>query len=211
MYRLFCVLIGYGIGCIQTAFIVGKLMGNLDIREHGSGNAGSTNVIRVLGWQAGALVFAGDVLKALAAYVLCALLFAGGGNFLNGANGLLPGLYAGVGVVLGHNFPFFLKFKGGKGIASSCGVILCTDWRVGLVDYVCALSAIFFTKYVSLASLIVTGLFPILLFLFGYPPEAWLLEVAMAGLAYFQHRGNILRLLKGTERKFSIGGKSNEK
>jgi glycerol-3-phosphate acyltransferase PlsY len=189
---------------------VGKFIGNLDIREHGSGNAGTTNVTRVMGWRAGVFVFAVDILKAVLAYALCSLIFGGrfapGGAGLVSGESILPGLYAGAGVILGHNFPFYMKFKGGKGIASSVGVILCVDWRISLIDYACALFGALITKYVSLASLIVTGLFPILLFLFGYQLEVCLIELAMAGLAYFQHRDNIKRLAAGTERKFSIGG-----
>jgi len=203
MYRLIALLIGYAFGMIQTAYFVGKMSG-IDIREHGSKNAGFTNTNRVLGKRAGAIVFVVDVLKAIAAFVVASLLFDGGGTFFT-SDFVLPGLYAGVGAILGHVFPFFLKFKGGKGISCSLGLILMLDWRVALIAFVTGIVLVILFRYISLASLMITLLAPILMFMFGYAWEATLLTTAIGALAWFLHRGNIARLVKGEERRFSLG------
>lgn len=207
MFRIVCLLIGYAFGCIQTAYITGRITARIDIREHGSGNAGTSNVIRVIGRSAGFIVFVTDCLKAIAAYIIAALLFKGGGSFFPGALGVLPGLYAGLGTVLGHNFPFFLKFKGGKGIASTLGLLLALDWRPALIIYAVGAVTTGLTRFISLASLIMTLMIPIMWWLFGYGLETVLLGVLLAGMAWFLHRGNIKRLLTGTERKLTLGKK----
>ena len=202
--RLICLAIGYGFGCIQTAYIVGRAVKNVDVREHGSGNAGTSNVIRVVGRRAGLAVFVCDVIKAIGAFILCAFIFNGGGSFFSGYLPLAPGLYAGLGVLLGHNFPFFLKFKGGKGIASTLGVMLALDWRAALAVYAVGLTIIIMTKYISLTSLTMALLFPLLLIPFSHRPETIVITAFMAAMAFFLHRGNIQRLLSGTERKLVL-------
>ena len=117
--RIAAVLIGYFLGIFQTGYLYGKYKG-IDIRSQGSGNAGATNTLRVLGYKAGLITFAGDLLKAILAVVIVHVLF--GAYFPQELHVLK--LYAGFGAVLGHNFPFFLKFKGGKGIACTSGMIL---------------------------------------------------------------------------------------
>ena len=119
MERLYCIIIGYGFGLFQTAFIYGKMHG-IDIREHGSGNAGTTNTLRVLGTKAGLIVLAGDIIKTILAIVVCELLF----GKTHPQEVYLLKLYAAAGAILGHNFPFYLKFRGGKGIASTAGLVL---------------------------------------------------------------------------------------
>ena len=204
MIRLICLLIGYGFGCIQTAYIVGRLVKKIDVRDHGSGNAGTSNVIRVVGKKAGFAVFVCDILKALAAFVLCALIFSGGGSFFPSYLPLEPGLYAGLGVLLGHNFPFFLKFKGGKGIASSLGVMLALDWRAALAVYLVGASILAITRYISLTSLAMALLFPILMIALSHHPEIIGVTFFMTAMAFVLHRGNIQRLLSGTERKLVL-------
>lgn len=117
MIRIVCLAIGYCFGLFQTAFIYGKMHG-IDIREKGSGNAGTTNALRVLGKKAGLIVFLGDALKAVFAMVLVHFLFENSHPEM----GALLRIYAGAGVVLGHNFPFYMGFKGGKGIAATGGI-----------------------------------------------------------------------------------------
>jgi len=204
MYRIICLVIGYAVGCVQTAYIVGRLGAKIDIREHGSGNAGTTNVVRVMGPQYGLLVFVFDVLKGILAFLICALIFKGGSSFHSGAQGLIPGLYGGIGTVLGHDYPVQLKFKGGKGIATTVGIIFMTDFRISIPVYLVAIIAIALTRYISLGSLIIAGLFPILLFTLGYDLECVTLGIVLGALAYYQHRGNIERLIKGNERKFNF-------
>ena len=118
MIRLICVAIGYVFGLFQTSYIYGKMHG-IDIRTQGSGNAGTTNALRVLGKKAGAITFLGDALKCVAAVLLVQALFGAS----HGDIRPLLALYAGAGVILGHNFPFYLGFKGGKGIAASAGMM----------------------------------------------------------------------------------------
>jgi len=204
--RLICLLIGYAFGCIQTAYITGRAAKNVDVREHGSGNAGTTNVIRVVGYKAGLVVFVCDILKAVAAFAVCALIFNGSGSFFPEGISIIPGLYAGLGVLLGHNFPFFLKFKGGKGIASFLGVMLALNWQAALIVYGVGAIVLLATKYVSLTSLVMALLFPLLLLGFGYGIEAVGLTLLMTAMAFFLHRGNIQRLLSGTERKLNLPG-----
>ena len=121
MFRLICLCIGYCIGCIETAYVVGRIW-QVDLRQHGSGNLGTTNALRVLGKKAGALVFIGDIMKSVIAFVICRAIF--------GSN--LAGVYGSVGAVLGHNYPFYLKFKGGKGIQKGriCIQVFTVPFRV---------------------------------------------------------------------------------
>jgi glycerol-3-phosphate acyltransferase PlsY len=206
MTKLLCVLIGYGFGCIQTAYIVGRLTRNIDVREHGSGNAGTSNVIRVIGKRAGIIVFVCDVLKAVAAYALCAMIFedAGFGAFS------MFGLYAGLGVVLGHNFPVFLQFRGGKGIAPTLGAIMLFDIRAAACVYAVGLAILIWKRYMSLTSLSMTLVMPAVFFAFRQDVHTLLILLAMTLMAFWMHRGNIKRLLNGTERKLIIKKKKDE-
>jgi len=209
LMRAVCVIAGYFIGCIQTSYIIGKLIYKIDIREYGSGNAGMTNVARTMGGKAGAFVFAADAVKAVAAYYLCALVFHGAGTFLfGGVNGAAPGLFACAGVVLGHNFPFFMKFKGGKGVSSTAGTVLSLDIRIALILGAIFFGTVFPIRYISLSALLFITAFPFVLIIFGYPPDCVILEFVMCGVAFYMHRGNVARLLNGTERKFEVKKKS---
>lgn len=203
MFRLFCLLIGYCLGCIQSAFIVGKLMGHIDIRDYGSGNAGFTNTARVLGKRAGAIVFVMDLIKVIIAYHICAVIFDGAGSFIQGSS-LLPGIYGGIGAVLGHNFPCYLKFKGGKGIACTLGLMLCVDWKIALITYIIGFVTFIAKMYISLASLSMAVIFPVLMVVFKLPLEETLLMVVLCVLAYIKHTSNIKRLVAGNENKFGF-------
>lgn len=203
MFRLFCLLIGYCLGCIQSAFIVGKLMGHIDIRDYGSGNAGFTNTARVLGKRAGAIVFVMDLIKVIIAYHICAAIFDGAGSFIQGSS-LLPGIYGGIGAVLGHNFPCYLKFKGGKGIACTLGLMLCVDWKIALITYIIGFVIFIAKMYISLASLSMAVIFPVLMVVFKLPLEETLLMVVLCVLAYIKHISNIKRLVAGNENKFGF-------
>ena len=206
MFRLLSLLIGYALGCIQSAFIAGKLARGIDIRDHGSKNSGFTNANRVLGFKIGICVFIADMAKAILAYLVASWLFAGSGSFLDpyAANGLSPGVWAGLGVVLGHIFPIFMKFRGGKGIACTVGLVFMLDWRAALIIYVIAVVLIMIFRYISLASLVITLLTPVFMAVFGHGWEAVAVTIALGALAWFMHRENIQRLISGTERKFSF-------
>nr|WP_307989470.1 glycerol-3-phosphate 1-O-acyltransferase PlsY [uncultured Niameybacter sp.] len=196
MYRLIALGLGYLLGGIQTAILYGRFKG-IDIRNHGSGNAGATNTLRVLGKKAAFIVFLGDVLKAVLAVVIAKLLFP--------QVSLLAGLYAGVGAILGHSYPLFFKFKGGKGIAVTVGSIYFIDIRIALIVTIIFLVCAYFTRIVSMSSLLLTGFIPILLFIFykGNPHivEIVALGVVIAAITAFRHKANIERLLNGTEAK----------
>ncbi len=200
VYKLLGLVIGYGIGCVQSAYIVGKI-NKIDIREHGSGNAGTTNVMRTLGAKAGITVFLLDFLKGLLSVLIIGYIFQ---NFLNIESGKVFGLYSGIGTILGHNFPFYLKFKGGKGIACSMGVICGVNIWFGLIVCIIGLFIAIVSKYVSLGSICAAVIAPIMLIVFDSPLEINLLVTAVALLAIFQHRANIKRLATGTENKFTI-------
>lgn len=192
MFRVACLLIGYLLGCFQTAFIVGKFKKNIDIRQYGSGNSGTTNAIRVLGWKLGALTFFGDIAKAVIAVVIARVLF----------DDPLAGFYAGFGAIIGHNWPVFLKFKGGKGIASTIGVLLAVDLRIGLILMGILAITIALTKYVSLGSILMVVAIPILMLIFHRDNWEFILLgllIMISGL--YRHHANIKRLLSRTENK----------
>lgn len=201
MFRIYCLLIGYVLGCIQSAYILGRAVGKIDIREYGSGNAGFTNTTRVLGKKVGACVFIFDLCKVIAAYFICYYLF---GDMASSA--VLAGIYAGLGAVLGHNFPFYLGFRGGKGIACTLGLMLCVDWKVALVTYIIGFVVFMAKKYISLSSLTMAILYPLFMIftrnMFNFETEAIILMFVLCILAYIKHRSNIGRLLNGTENKF---------
>lgn len=200
MFRIICVLLGYAFGCFQTAYIVGKAIKGIDIREHGSGNLGTTNAFRVLGKKLGFITFLGDVLKAVAAFLIAKLVFS--------EDGQIAGLYAGLGVVLGHNWPFYLKFKGGKGIAVTSGIMLCINPLVTVIITTVMFIIIFVTKYVSLGSII--GMLSMIIFaIIAYRnnTEMLILIIVIGAIAIYKHKANIKRLISGHENKI---GKTKE-
>lgn len=198
MNYLISLALGYLLGCFQTSYILAKFFKHIDIREHGSGNAGSTNALRVMGPKFGLMTFFGDLLKSVMAVLVAWLVF----------DSQMAGLYAGLGVVIGHNWPVFLKFKGGKGIASTLGLILAYDWKIGLVIWAVTTIVIFTTKYVSVGSLLLVTMFPISLLLFYQGNwQAFMVSGILMTMAYYRHRANIGRLLSGTENKI---GKKKE-
>lgn len=207
MERIVCLLIGYVCGLFQTAYFYGKAHG-IDIRQHGSGNAGTTNTLRVLGTKAGLIVLAGDCLKCMIAVWIVRLLF---GNTHPDTIYLLC-LYAGAGAILGHNYPFYMGFKGGKGIAATAGLILAFHPYFIVMGVVIFFGIFFTTHYVSLGSLLVYAGFLIEMVICGQNGlfegmtqaqlnEMYLLTFALAALAYWKHRENIVRLVHGNERK----------
>ena len=206
MERIVCILIGYVFGLFQTSFFYGKMKG-IDIREHGSGNAGTTNTIRVLGTKAGLLVLAGDILKCILAILLCGALF----DASHPQEVYLLKLYAAAGAILGHNFPFYLQFKGGKGIAATAGLILAFHPYFIPVGVILFFGAFLTTHYVSLGSLLVYAGLMIQMVVCGqmglfHAPQAilnemYILTALLTALAYYKHRENIVRLVKGQERK----------
>lgn len=216
MERVICLVIGYLFGLFQTAYIYGKAHG-IDIRSHGSGNAGTTNTLRVLGTKAGLIVFAGDVLKCILAVVLVRLLY----GRTHADQIYLYMLYAGMGAILGHNFPFYLNFKGGKGIAATAGLILSFHPVFIPMGVILFFGVFFTTHYVSLGSLLVYAGFMIEMVVcgqfgvFGALTQVQLFEMYgitafLTIMAYWKHRQNIVRLFTGTERKTYLTKKNKE-
>lgn len=214
LVRILCIGIGYCFGLIQTAYIYGKLHG-IDIREHGSGNAGTTNALRVLGKKAGLVVFLGDFFKAAIACILARVIAI---HFFPGL--LYPMiLWSGLGVVIGHNFPFYMGFKGGKGIAATAGVILgLLDCRIMIVCLLAFIITVALTRYVSLGSLVVVALFFLTFLILGITGriidpvtktgysggqlmESYVVILLFTTLAFYRHKANIIRLANGTENK----------
>ncbi|QHQ62228.1 glycerol-3-phosphate 1-O-acyltransferase PlsY [Anaerocolumna sedimenticola] len=192
---LICLIIGYGFGCFSTAYVIGKA-NNIDIRNYGSGNAGTTNALRTLGWRAGFLTFLGDAIKAIIPVLLVRFMMQ------NDSYGQLLPLYAGLGVVLGHNFPFWLKFKGGKGIAATGGVMFAFDWRLGIAALVLFLIVVVLTRYVSLGSLMISLLFPVwIVIMYSGNLHMLIVSLIFTVSAFIKHRSNMKRLINGTENK----------
>lgn len=213
MERFICLLIGYAFGLIQTGYIYGKMRG-VDIRKEGSGNAGSTNALRTMGIKAGLVTLLGDCFKCVFAVVTVYLIY---GKTYADIFPLLA-MYAGMGAVLGHNYPFYLNFKGGKGIAATAGLILSTTnvWMV-LICLFAFLGIVAVTRYVSLGSLAVVIIYLIEVVVYGQmggfcvkPPYLYEMYGIAAFLmlsAFYKHKANIVRLMNGTENKISIGKK----
>lgn len=199
-----CVVIGYFFGCISTGELLGKLFYGIDLKKYGSGNIGTTNALRTLGPMAGILTLIGDMLKAIIPIILFRILFRN-----TGISSQLITLYTGLGVVIGHNFPFYLKFKGGKGIAATAGMITAFgDWKITIICLLFFIAAVIVTRYVSLGSLIVSVLLPIGIFVFyrTYNDfwQMFVLTCIFMLLAFYKHKENIERLLHGTERKLNF-------
>lgn len=192
---IICITIAYLLGNVSGGMIFGKLLFNKDIREYGSKNAGTTNALRVFGLKVGALTFIIDVLKSILACFI--------GMKLLGLNGVL---LAGIFVVLGHNWPVFLNFKGGKGIASSFGFIVFLDYKIAIVAVIIFVTIVVFTKYISLGSMLTTtSVLPISYIFFGYTNIYVLLTfLFLASLSIYRHKSNIKRLINGNENKIKI-------
>jgi glycerol-3-phosphate acyltransferase PlsY len=196
MYYLVCISLGYILGCLQASYIVGKLIKKVDIRDYGSKNPGATNAMRVFGTRLGLFCMLIDILKALSAVLIARYILDAGIILL---------LITGLGVILGHNYPFYMNFKGGKGIAATLGVFLAIDYRAFLLAGIPALVVLFTTKYMSAASLVYSFLLIISMAVFYHnQPLSYviiLLTAVYTALSFWRHRENIVRLYNGTERR----------
>ena len=205
--RIICLAVGYLCGLFQTAYIYGRTKG-IDIREKGSGNAGTTNTLRTFGVKAVVLVLFGDILKCAIAYLAARFIIA---PYLAPDINYLLVLYAAAGAILGHNFPFYMNFRGGKGIAATAGLIICFHWSFFIMGVIVFFGTFFTTHYVSLGSLLVYAGFMIQIIVegqmgvFGMSQaalnEMYIVAAFLAVMAYCKHRENIKRLVKGQERK----------
>ena len=215
MERILCVLIGYICGLFQTSYLYGKVHG-IDIRNYGSGNAGTTNALRTLGAKAGAITLLGDCFKCVVAVVIVHLIFGKSHPEMI----RLLGMYAAAGTILGHNFPISMEFRGGKGIAASVGMIIAFDWRIFIACAVVFFALFFTTHYVSLCSLSAYAVAFILVLVFGHmgkygmdqphTMELYIVMAVLTAMAFYRHRANIVRLLHGTENKVFLSSKNKK-
>jgi len=199
-------LVAYLIGSISFSIIISKKMAGFDVREKGSGNAGATNMLRSVGKKAAALTLLGDALKGVVAILFAAIV----GLIAKNSDKALLVQIAGILVVVGHTFPIFFNFKGGKGVATSLGVLLMTNWKIGLICLVFALVLMALTKMVSMGSVGAAILFPVLVlfintnFIVSDGSGYFVYSIILAVLVAFNHRSNIQRILNGTENKLSF-------
>ena len=200
-------IIAYAIGSVNFSVIISRKFAGFDVREKGSGNAGTTNMLRSVGKKAAAITLVCDILKGVVSIIIALIL----GKIANNADKALLVQIAGIAVVLGHTFPIFFEFKGGKGVATSLGVLIMTNWQIGLICLVFAIVIMAFSKMVSMGSVGAAILFPILtLFISNnYIVEAsgfkyFIYSVILAAIVVFNHRANIKRILNGTENKLSF-------
>lgn len=197
-YVVIGMVIGYIFGCCQTGYFVGKL-NRIDIRDYGSGNSGTTNTLRVLGKKAALFTFLGDALKGVFTVLIARFWLL---PHVSGINPVAFLLLAGFVTVLGHNFPIIMKFKGGKGIATTGGVFFAVDPRMALICLAVFIAVTAASRYVSLGSIcMVTALPFILYFFYGYQPVVLAVGIIYAVMAIWQHRANIGRLIHGNENK----------
>lgn len=201
LYNMLILVIAYLLGSINTSIIVSKIMIGDDIRNHGSGNAGATNTLRTVGKKGALFVVLGDVLKAVIAVLIAKLI----------SDNPAAVYIAGLGAVLGHNFPLYFKFKGGKGIIVSTVAILFADPVLGLATAIVALLIMAVSRYVSLGSILGAVLFVILALVFKTTDAEFVVfAIMLALLAIYMHRSNISRLLAGKENKLSFGSKEEK-
>ena len=199
-------IIVYLVGSINFSVILSKKMAGFDVREKGSGNAGTTNMLRSVGKKAAAITLVCDILKGVIAILIAMLM----NKIFSNSNGALLVQIAGVAVILGHTFPIFFKFKGGKGVATSLGVLIMSNWQIGLICLVFALILIILTQMVSVGSIAAAILYPVLTI---FIPQNYILpgnyiiySVVLAVIIVFNHRENVKRLLTGTENRISFKG-----
>lgn len=196
---LLSLVISYLLGSVNTSIVVSKLFSKSDIRKSGSGNAGMTNTMRVMGKKAGIIVVFGDMLKTIIAMLIC--------GFIGGENAMI---FAGLGVVLGHVFPLYFGFRGGKGVLTGVTIVLFADFRVGLISLLIFFILILITKMVSVGSVLATFFTPITYYIFNKEAILNLVIISIVSLLIIvKHRTNIIRIIKGEENK--IGSNKNKK
>lgn len=197
-------IISYLLGSVNFSIILSHKIENEDIRESGSGNAGSTNMLRTYGKGIAIATMIGDMLKVAVAIGIAHLIF---GNELYSKNEILIKSFAGFFCVLGHIFPVFFKFKGGKGVATAGGMVLLIDWRIGLILLAIFLITVAITRWVSLGSIIMAALYPVLTYIFYKDLTLTVIAVVFAVIIIYKHKSNIKKIAIGTENKLSFGKK----
>ena len=206
VFDIVTAIIAYLIGSINFSVIISKKMAGFDVREKGSGNAGTTNMLRSVGKKGAAITLICDILKGVVAILIAMLI---GWAFKVENQSLLVQI-AGIAVVIGHTFPIFFGFKGGKGVATSLGILIMTNWQIGLICLVFGVVLIALTRMVSLGSCTAAVLFPVLTlfisenYIVSQGSGYFVYSVILAIIVLFNHRSNIKRILSGTENKISL-------
>lgn len=208
-------IIAYLIGSVNFSIIISKKIAGFDVREKGSGNAGTTNMLRSVGKKAAAITLICDILKGVVSIGIAIILE----NIVKGVDKELLLQIAGIAVVIGHTFPIFFGFKGGKGVATSLGVLLMSNWQIGLICLVFAIVLMALTRMVSLGSCGAAILFPVLTLFInehytvlteGKSGNVYFIySILLAIIVLYNHRENIKRILNGTENKLSFSKKEN--
>ena len=200
-------ILAYAIGSVNFSVLISRKMAGFDVREKGSGNAGTTNVLRAVGVKAAVITLICDILKGIIAVLIAFLI----GNMTRSADKALLIQIAGILVIVGHTFPIFFEFRGGKGIATALGVLLITNWKIGLICLVFAVVLIAITRMVSVGSMSAAILFPILTLFMGDSFivaqgafKYFIYSILLAAFVIFNHRENIKRIMNGTENKISF-------
>ena len=199
-------IIAYAIGSVNFSVIFSKKFAGFDVRQKGSGNAGTTNMLRSVGKKAAALTLICDILKGVVSILIALLL----GSIFKVENTALLVQIAAIAVVIGHTFPIFFGFKGGKGVATSLGILIMTNWQIGLICLVFGLVLIILTRMVSLGACAAAILYPVLTlfitehYITGSNNSYLIYSIILAVIVLFNHRSNIKRILSGKENKISF-------
>jgi len=188
------ILIGYAFGCIQSAYLISRFIGKMDIREHGSGNAGASNITTIMGLKYGVIVGLVDVLKGMFAVLVVKWIYPNSPDLA-----YLSGMMA----VIGHIFPFYMKFKGGKGVAALVGMMFGVNWKLGVLFALLVIIPALITDYIVSGSFTTFIGLPILTVLSGRPVSFVILSVCLTALCFYLHRGNIKRIINKEELKIS--------
>ncbi len=203
---ILCAVIGYAVGSVNSSILVGRLYG-IDVRMQGSKNAGLTNTFRVLGKKAALMVLAGDILKGVLAVLLGILLQKWSGE---NSLGELYGVMAGTFAVVGHNWPVYFRFKGGKGILTTATVIFMLDWKMGLIVLAVFIIIVAVFRYVSLGSVMGSAAVPVVALALGHSVAFICFMIFLAALAIYRHKANLVRLVHENENKLSFKKKKPE-
>lgn len=196
MEYIYSSLIGYALGCIQPSYILTRIIKKTDIRTFGSGNAGASNTVGALGWKYGVFVAVFDILKAVAAVLLVRLLFR---DMTDGMKYTVLQFTAGFFVIIGHNHPIYMRFKGGKGTASLIGMLAAIDIRIALICAAVIILVTILTDYIALGALGMAAAAVILTAVFGYSIGCVVIMIVIAMLSFINHIANLRRIVEGTE------------
>jgi len=191
---IIAILIGYAFGCIQSAYFLSKMFGKMDIREHGSGNAGASNITAIMGLKYGFIVALVDILKGIFAVLVVKWIFPNSPDLA-----YLSGIMA----IIGHIFPFYLKFRGGKGVATLVGMMIGLNWKLGLLFGLLLVIPALLADYIIIGSFTTFIALPIVTYLLGYPVVFIIMSVCLSILVFYLHRANIHRIINKEELKIS--------